>query len=382
MKRGPGSLPVILLFLLWGLVSQAADFDYELSLSKKRAVVGEPVSLRFHAWQTEPGAILYYEFTPLKSPDYDIVLLKEETRRTALGNEGYFSYLLFPKRPGPMRVGFRFVLKRTSEQRLQHNNTGEPVKAKAIDTIDTPVPLPDARVEVAPLPAKVALVGDYRLQMAVKRRAVKAGEPLYVTLRLEGVGGEVPPLSLLPDIEGVETFADEPKIEKMPKEDGIHYEGTFTYALLPRESVTIPPVKLRAYSYTKGTLYDIESEPVKIAVEPLRPAEVLDSKNEPESIFERLAAWKGWVLNAFIFLCGYLSALLVERLRRLRPKRGEKQELFRSIKGAKEAKTLLEILVRTRDPRFEGVIERLEKGVYKHEPVDIKALRKEVLSLL
>ena len=369
-----------LIFLFFAAVLHAGvDYDYELGLSRAEAYVSEPVVLSMKVWQTDPASILFFEFAPQKSDAYTVRLLEERTEESVAGTTATFKYLLFPKRPGEVRVDFRFVVKRTTEARLQHNNTGEPVKARAIDTTDSAEPLPARTLRVLALPKKVALVGDYRLEATLDHTSSRALSPVYLTLRLRGVGGEPPKeLDPLPKMEEVKVFADEPVVKVRYDEEGVHYDATFSYALLAEKDFLVPPVALEAFSYTRGALYTLKTRPMKVTVATAPKSALLDKKTQPKSVYETIESLKRWGLYLFIFACGFVTALLFEKVRRFARRKGGDDTLKKEIRRAKDAKTLLEILVRTDPVRYAAAIDDLERAVYRGERIDLKAIKKMV----
>ncbi len=355
------------------------DFEYELNLSKRAVFVKEPVLLTFKVRQTDPKQIIFFEFAPLNDKRLEIKLLQEERDENRQGNAVTFRYLLFAKEAGEIPVYYRFIVKRTSETRLRYNNTGEPVKAKAIDTTDTVETLPPTTLHVEPLPKAVPLMGDFKLDVTVDKKETQAFSPIYLTIRLRGVGALPEPLNLLPKIENVRLFADEPSIHTRYETDGVHYDATFSYALLGSSDFLIPLVKIEGFSYHRGELYSLESKPIHITVKPMETAALVDRKNSPESVYETIETLKRWGIYTLIFLCGYLSALLVARLRGL-TKRATMEDRFRKeVKSAKDAKTLLRLLVRTDPTRYAPWIDDLEKAVYRGGSANIDAIKKAVM---
>lgn len=379
MKNVRGSLLHLLLLLLLPFTLVAGeDYDYELKLGKRSLFVKEPVSLTFRVWRTDPGRILFFEFAPEADRRLEVRLLRERRGEYRGMPSVTFRYLIVPKEAGEIPLRFRFVVKRTSETRLCYNNTGEPVKAKAIDTTDTMEAVPPEILKVAPLPRPVPLVGDYRLEVSVDKRETAAYSPVYLTVRLWGVGAMPEKVDFTPAIENVRVFADEPKIDIRYTDDGIHYEGTFSYALLSDHSFVIPPIALEAFSYTKKRLYRLESEKRAVDVTPVSVGTLVDDETRPESVYETLETLKRWGVYTLIFLCGYLSALLVGRLRTTGKSVSKRGLFVREVKAARDAKNLLNLLVRTDPTRYAVWIDALEKAVYRGEAVDLGKIKREI----
>ncbi|NPA29795.1 MAG: protein BatD [Epsilonproteobacteria bacterium] len=379
MRRVPGR--VWLFWLALGVRLFSADFQYTLTLQKQSAYVHEPVLVTLDVWQTDAKGIVYFDFDLLKNPAYRAHFLYKKRVRGAEGKRVRFAYLLFAERAGEVAVSGRLVLKRTTESRLRHNNTGEPVKAKAIDTTDTAYRLPPAHLTVRALPADVPLVGEFSMAVLSGAKSVTAGEPIYVTIRVQGVGYVKKRWRPNLKIDGVRLFADTPRISRRYTREGLRYEARFSYALLAKRPFKVPALRTQAFSYRRRALYTLQTPPVPIGV--TRPkGEPVDPYTKPASIYEQIARLQRLALYGVIFLGGYLTALLVGRWRRLERPAKEPETLEREIAEAKGAKELLYLLARNDPRRFAEVICKLERGVYRKERVEFNALKKEALRLL
>ena len=380
MNNVRGSLlRLFLLLCVPFLLVAGADYGYELKLSKRSVFVKEPVLLTFRVWQTDPKQVIFFEFAPKEERWMRVRLLRETRDESIRGRSVTFRYLIVPEKEGEIPLRFSFVVKRTTETRLQYNNTGEPVKAKAIDTTDTREVIPPEILQVRPLPKAVPLVGDYRLDISVDKRETAAYSPLYLTIRLRGVGAMPERIDFEPAIEHVRTFADDPKIVTRYETDGIHYDATFSYALLGFNDFLIPSVTMEAFSYRRNELYRLESKAIPISVKTADAAALVESGMHPESVYETIETVKRWGIYLFIFGCGYLSAVLVGRLRGRVTRKSLPERFKKEVRSARSAKTLLELLVRTDPLRYAVWIDDLEKAVYRGRSVDLAAIRKAVL---
>ena len=176
MKKNHGKFAFFqMLFLILPLLLFAkADFKYELHLNKHTAFVNEPILLTFKVWQTNPEKIMFFEFAPVE----DKLAFKLKPLRQ---KNNTFEYLIFPKKPGETLLNLFFLVKRTSEERLATNNTGEPVKAKAIDTTDTREVIKPLKLNIKPLPKKVSLTGDYELKVSIDKNQTEVQSPIYLS---------------------------------------------------------------------------------------------------------------------------------------------------------------------------------------------------------
>jgi len=377
MKRNLGRW--LYLFLLSPLLLfSATDYAYNLHLNKRSAYLNEPILLTFKVWQTDPKKIIFFEFEPVAHPsDWKMRLLQE--RRDMERGAITFEYLLFPQKVGDLSLSFNFIVKRTDEERLRHNNTGEPVKAKAIDTTDTHEVLPPLHLHIKPLPKEVALVGDYRLNVSVDKYETEVNAPIYLNILLEGVGALPKDLNITPKIEGVKVFDDEPKINLRYKADGLHYRGSFSYALLSDQNFTIPAITIEGFSYKKGQTYQLQSQPISIRVQGVTIQKLVDTTSS-ESIYDQLEAIKQWLIYCLVFVSGYISALIVQRIRRVKFSKKEEDDSFQqAVKSADSAKALLKVLLKDHSNHYAIWIDQLEQAVYRGEKVDLKKMKREIL---
>jgi len=311
MKKNLGKFTFFqMLFLILPLLLFAkADFKYELYLNKYTAFVNEPILLTFKVWQTDPEKIMFFEFAPVE--DKSAFELKPLWQKN-----NTFKYLIFPKKSGEILLNLFFLVKRTSEERLATNNTGEPVKAKAIDTTDTREVIKPLKLNIKPLPKKVSLTGDYELKASIDKNQTEVQSPIYLTLVLKGVGSLPKNINLKPDIEDVRVFDDEPKVSIQYDKDGVHYEGKFSYALLSEKDFQIPEIKIEGFSYAKNRVYQLKSSPLSISVNKPKLNSLIDERDNPKSIYESFSKIREWFVYILIFASGYISAILVNSIRK------------------------------------------------------------------
>jgi hypothetical protein len=142
---------------------------------------------------------------------------------------------------------------------------------------------------------------------------------------------------------------------------------------------TVPPVRIAAVSYTKKRLYELATRPMRVTVVPVPASTLVDKETNPESVYETIASLKRWGLDLFIFACGFVSALLFVRVRKMWAARGGGDAFRKEVRRAGDAKTLLNLLIRTDPRRYAAFIDELEASVYRGAPCKIERIRKEVL---
>ncbi|WP_456323906.1 hypothetical protein [Hydrogenimonas sp.] len=379
MKKNPGSLWLLILLLpLW--LHAAADYRYSLEVDKESLYAKEPLLLRFTVWQTDPSKMMFFSFKPLDRSDFFIKRIDKVVENTSRRRKAIFTYLLYPLKSGTLTLHFDLVVKRTNEARIALSTTGGRYNVKDVETEDSHENVEPKTIYVKPLPAPVDLVGDFTLITETDRQRSEAYKPVYMTIRLKGRGFPPGPgIFALKFPTNVEYFSDAPKIIERYTKKGIEFEGTWSYALVSSESFTVPPIKLKAFSASKEKLYELSSPAIPIEVVKPPLSQVMAPQDSPESTYAYIERIESWGRYLFIFLCGFISALLYLKIKNLLFK-GASPDLFqKEVKSAKDAKELLVLLVRTDVERYAFAIDILERAIYFNEPLDLKEIKKEIL---
>lgn len=217
------------------------------------------------------------------------------------------------------------------------------------------------------------------MQERLDRHETEAFHPVYLTIELQG-SGYPPRKDPLPiHIDGVEIFADEPQVSLRYDKSGAHYRRVWTYALVADHDFTIPALTLKAFSPGTGKRYTLHADARRIHV--IRPVrkELVDRTTKPESAWESIEALKRWGIDLLIFLSGFFTAWLIGCVRGLWKGRKTESAFVKAVKESKDAKTLLNLLVRTDPKRYGPWIEELEAGIYRGKRIDLKRIKKEVI---
>ena len=386
MKKNPGNFTFfqILFFVLPLLLFAEADFKYELQVNKNTAFVNEPILLTFKVWQKNlKKKLIFFEFTPIENRlVYISKMLKEDVIKEAGRQINIFQYLIFPKKAGKIVINFDFWIKTISKERLSDSNMGDFMRTKAIETIDKKIEVKPLNLDIKPLPKKVSLVGDYELKVSIDKNQTEVQSPIYLTLILKGVGVLPKNINLKPDVENVRVFDDEPKVSIQYEKDGVHYEGEFSYALLSEKDFKIPEIKIEGFSYTKNRVYQLKSSPLSISVKEPKLNSLIDERDNPKSIYESFSNIREWFVYILIFASGYISAILVSSIRKFGYKRKEGNNFKKEVKSAKDAKTLLKLLLKEDSLRCRVWIGKLEIEVYQGGKSNLKEIKKEILKSL
>lgn len=361
-----------------GRRAQTTDkpFRFDLRPSATEVYVGEQIDLTA-AFEIRKGLRLNaLEFSPDNLDHFWSLPVDENWQGTDMGNKALYQrrFLLFPQKPGTLTV------------------EPQPVTASLLDN-DRFAFFSSARQEraysngftvtVKPLPDGVTLIGDFKITATLDKQETEAGEPVNLTVRVEGTGNiddlKLPPM----EIPGTTLFSDEGEV-KRNLENGI-YGGSkeIKYAILGQGDFTVPALELKFFDKASKTVKTAKTFPLEVTVTGgakaaapvVRTAETAQPRATETTAVT--AAPMGWMEKGIYYAAGLLTGLLLFLFRNLElPKRNEKTDLTveQRFKAAKDAKGLLRLLMPYMDdPEIREVARELEEG---------KVNRKKVRELL
>ncbi len=359
-------------------LSAADDYTWHMEVSKTEAYVKEPIVLTFSVEQTDRSQVMFFDFKPLEEGKWRAIRLDKKIDDAYHHRKAVFTYLLFPLKSGELRLRFDLLVKRTNDEAIAQSTTGGRYNVRDVKTWDRHDAIASRVFHIDPLPGKFDLVGDFRLKERIDRHETEAFHPIYLTIELQGIGYPPREDPLPIHIDGVEIFADKPQVLLRYDKRGAHYRGVWTYALVADHDFTIPALRLKAFSPRTRKGYTLHADARRIRV--IRPVrkELVDRVSKPESAWESVEALKRWGIDLLIFLSGFFTAWLTGRVRGLWKGRKEEDAFIKALKEAKDAKALLNLLVRTDPKRYGPWIEELEAAVYRGQRIDLKRIKKEV----
>ena len=157
---------------------------------------------------------------------------------------------------------------------------GFPFDAQPTALQERKVILEEQHVEVRELPAEGkpasfrGAIGRFRFSTSTGQTSVKAGEPLNITIQVEGEGNfsriEAPPML---ETEGWRVYPPEATFSKS-EETGFRGVKTFRLAIVPEKAHTRTPVfEFASFDPETGTYQTVKSATSELVVEGLKPPE-------------------------------------------------------------------------------------------------------------
>jgi len=363
--RGKGAAA---LMTVLSLTAAAAGPHIEANLSKTRVYVGEPFVLTY-TFSLPGNDVLEHRFIA-PSPAHIAVkrALPEETL-TRNGHPVYRRrYLLEAMRYGTLDIPPAYL--KTARRRFAKDAWSRWETKVEWTRYASPAPA----VEVLPLPDGAVLAGDLTLRAELDRNTTAAGEPVTLTLTLEGSGGldDMPPVPLT--IPGVTVFARPPEVEATVSGGTLKGKWVRRYTLVADEDFTVPSVIVRVFDLKRRQMRPLQTLPLAVRVETNGTAAAVPVKKE-----KKMDVFLFWPAVAAALLLGAAAgaAGMYTWLRRRRRIRPPKYDSLRAL--------LIELFRHLDDPEARAAARRVERHLYEgaEEPDEaqiaalLKRLREE-----
>ncbi len=348
--------------------SQTKDANFMLFLQsdKKELYVGEAFELTLLFKQKNGSDAIDSKFTP---PSMDGFWVREESRPQKYQEDGYtvtkVVYTLLPQRVGVQKIGRAKIQIASRDTKIDGWGGWIPTikwKNHFSNELD---------LNVKPLPAGVALVGDFTITLSLDKVEVNANEPLDATVVVSGSGNLEDIENFKPHIPNVAVFDEKIAIE------GKKLSQKLTF--VAEHDFTIPPLKLTYFDINSKDIKTITTNEIAIKVKNQKPKEELTIKKAEELQEETTTltpqAQSDTITLFFVFLAGVVIGVVLMMLKKLPQLKKAKKS---SIKEPKEL--LVKLMAYKEDTEVKRLIEILEKNIYINEKIEIdKKALKEVL---
>lgn len=385
MKQGLGNLIVFCLLLTHPLTiyatSDASDFArVNLHVNTHEAYVNEPITITFKATQKEHDHFMLFFVTPKPNSHYTTALLtKSIVEPKPHYNTTTFTYILFAKRAGTLKIAFDVMAKTASDKAVAQAYVEDHDDSVGIDMQTHQLNVTPLTLHIKPLMKDVDLVGDFNLSYTIDKQNIKANESANLIYTIEGRGAIIQLDTLIHSIPHGTLFSELQEREKKLTRSGYKQYKQYIYAITAEENITIAPVTLQAFSPTTKQYYTLHAPELNLSVAPLDIRSLLDEEDAPRS---ESINWQRIIDNALILFyiaIGFMLArILPTNYSILRA-----SSKYKDITSAKNAKELLQLLILHYDTtRLQDAIAILEAHVYHQQKISLKKVKKEVITEL
>jgi hypothetical protein len=381
MKKDLGKF-ILVLFMIFSLDAQESKYySYELTSSKKTAVINEPLNITFKARQKTNDEEMFFDFLPIKSKDYEIVSITDKRYEFNYHDaQKEFSYLLFGKIAKKTEVKFHFTIRIASDDGVAQAYTGGRDNVKSIPTTDIDMGEISIFIDIKPLEKKVDAVGKFTLNMKIDKHKLKPYDTLNIVYKLKGIGYLDAEFEPLKNINGVHIFKETNNKVKITNK-GYSYNKEWNYALIGNSKYEIPKTILHTFDPKNSIYKDIKLQKIKVDIIQPDIKNLLDSKEYPNTKVN-LTKYIDYLYSLIIFIAGFLASKLLKYIPK-KPKEVDAENL-KNIKKAKTEKELLKILMNYKDDiNLYDEIDELEQLIYaKSISKDIDKIKKSIIKKL
>jgi hypothetical protein len=362
-------------------VSTNNSVGLEMSVDKKEAYVGEPITLNL-TFKSRPNA--HYDKIELSEPDFKKFWVKK-VQGLKQGVEGDFTtqtyqYVLFPQEDGNftltppyVRLGTR-VAGRGAFSDPFFGNIGMSMNWKKLFANEV-------KLHIKPLPNNLEVYGDFRISAEVDKKEVKANKPVNLTIDIMGQGNIEDIKKFEIDIPNAVVYSDELKVSNSGITKGV---VTQKVAIVADRDFTIPSVSFTYFDAKTKKPKTIKTEPIKIKVIGGSTQSTVPSKIEQKEVPQVMepvvqqvesnstVLTKSQPVDKILwYILGLLSGIALTLLswfafQKLKGRERKELPMVKKIKKAKTDKALFELLLpyRDEDEVIKEALAKLEKNIY------------------
>ncbi len=220
---------------------------------------------------------------------------------------------------------------------------------------------------------KVAVTGNYSLQIAPLPESVTAYDTITVTYTLQGVGAGPYPESVIPN-DGKRHFV----LQKESLDKGDFHKRIYRYLIVAEKGLEIPAVKLKAYDPQHKRHYQLYAPAKKVAVHFVPRERRIDTANSlPVTALPE--QWHRWVGYLAFFVAGYFTLILIQRTMRKERKRGQRSDFIETIARSDAPAQILKSIIAYDSAKFADEIAQLEEMLYGRGDQDMESIKKEII---
>jgi hypothetical protein len=349
MKRNLGKI-IFLWFinttLAWGTTYQWSVIEQPTSLR-----VNQSGMVRYTCTYDGSASEYSIKMQFVENGNYTASILSQEDKIIQGKRIQTVNVLITPKVAGDFELKPNAIISFTSLGAVENTVLGRDNVGKD-DVVETKVSLPSVKIHADE--NSIALTGKMSLEAHVDQPSVRGYEPLHLTIKVKGSGNldQFIPYEL--NISGVKVFAEPPLKALTASRNGFEGEIVQEFALVARESYTIPPFSLSFFDTDKKQVVTLQTKPIGIEVgEGYEPSSLLDTPKVGDT-----TALKQYGMYTALVVFGILLGETARWLWKHRPRR--KIKYFWD--EAQSSKELILLLALSGDKRYDEVIRALEEG--------------------
>ena len=361
-------------FFLLGLCASGlmgSEYQWSAYINKTKAMSNEAIYLEYICEFEDRGELYTIEFHPVGENEiYDLRLLGEDTSYKDGKRSNRYAFVAFVKKAQKVDFAFDMVMKKTTQDSIDNTIIGRD-NAQFVDYTSKYMRQKVLSVDVED--SKTDLVGSFTLQREFSSPKVKAYEPFHLSISLKGEGNLQNIKAFDLNISGVRVFAQEPQKEFTLSKEGFLGSYTQKFAFVSDRNFTIPKIELGYFDLREKKYKTMSLDTLDVEVQ---------EGYEKEKLLDTPQKTEGFVLKAeylyslFAFIAGYFVAKV--RFQRAKKITSQETELLQKVENAKNTDAILFLLALQNDPKFQTLIDKIEKK----EVTRFKDIQKDLYRLI
>ena len=364
---------LLISILMFQMLYAQDDVAYSFHLSTTTPYRQEAVFLDVNISQLDHSKVMLFKFTLKNSKDYSFHQIGLEEREGYHNLRHEYSYLIYPKKSGKVKIEFEMVKSLTDDDKVTYSISGDRDSVKRLEKEDIKVSLKPMLLNVKSLPKEVKLVGDFKLTHTLDKQETNAFDPINLKVELKG-RGDVEAFELLKESKNYRLFHQAPDIKKFYTKDGTTSDIKWEYAISSKDSFSLPTIELKAFNPKSKKVYILKIPKYKIKVNSVNKETLLDSEDVPAISKPIDWDWWRWLFSyIFVFMAGFLMPRDLFKRKKLTEESNERI-LAKRIKNAKSHKELLEILLAENSSNYSKAIEALELVIYRDKKISLSKI--------
>jgi hypothetical protein len=346
-------IKTVLFFIALQTQLLASTYEWSVKSNKTQAYVHEAIHLEYVCTFSDRAELYAIDFDPVvQNENYTLKLLSKTTKIVDAKKQNSYEYVVFAHKPAELHFAFEAQMKKTNKDSIENTVIGRDNGEYAEYATKT-LKLQELVVNVLEHNASVA--GTVTLEVTKDALDIKAYEPFHMEVKFSGNANlqNLAPLEF--EIENVEVFSQEPKIETELTKEG--YKGAWSqkFAFVATKDFTIPAINRAYFDLQNASLKDLTQEKIEVKVTTaFNKEELLDE--EPKSFTLK----KEYLYYVLTFLAGFLVAKI--KTKRAEKNSKERDDFMQKVQNATSLKALCMVLVLEDTKKYEPLILKIEQG--------------------
>ena len=283
-----------------------SDFTYSISTNNPNPYLKEATIVTIDINQTNHNSVMFFKFFVTKMSYYKSEQINLQESNTYHNTNQRYTYLIYPLSIGDIDIEFNLTQKLTTDDSVAYSFSGDRDNVKGLVTQDTPIKLPNLKLQVKPLPKDTQLVGDFKLDYSLSTHTAQAYEPIPLNIEITG-RGYLPILdNILPKDREFTQFLSPPIIESHIVDEDTQSTIKYSNALSHYKDFTLDRIELKAFDPKTNKSYTLTIPKQEFNIIEANSSKLIDKIDSPPPLEMEYS----YILDKIGYILAYISGLL------------------------------------------------------------------------